>query len=56
MTNTITTLGAAELNLIAGGVIEGPDGQGCTEHDLPKLTLGGHELQGGPAYATIFGN
>jgi hypothetical protein len=56
MANTITTLNVAELSLIAGGVTEGPDGQGCTEHDLPKLTLGGHELQGGPAYATIFGN
>ncbi len=56
MTTTITTLNAAELNLIAGGVIEGPDGRGCTEHDLPMLTLGGAELQGGPAYATIVGN
>jgi hypothetical protein len=56
MTTTINTLNAAELDLIAGGVIEGPDGQGCTEHDMPKLDLSGHELQGGPAYVGGFGN
>lgn len=56
MTNTITTLNAAELSLITGGVTEGPDGQGCTEHGLPKLNLSGHELQGGPAYVGGLGN
>jgi hypothetical protein len=56
MTNTITTLGAAELSLIAGGVTEGPNGQGCTEHNMPRLSRGGAELQGGPAFVTLFGN
>lgn len=56
MTTTINTLNAAELNLIAGGVIEGPDGQGCTEHNLPKLNPSGHDLLGGPAYVGGLGN
>lgn len=56
MTTTINTLNAAELNLIAGGVIEGPDGKGCTEHGTPKLDPSGHELHGGPVYIGGFGN
>lgn len=56
MTTTINTLNAAELNLIAGGVIEGPDGKSCTEHGMPKLGLDGHELLGGPAYVGGFNN
>lgn len=32
---TIINLNSAELSQICGGVIEGPDGKGCTEHDLP---------------------
>ncbi len=33
MTNSIKNLNSAELSLICGGVIEGPDGRGCTEPD-----------------------
>lgn len=56
MTTTINTLNAAELNLIAGGVIEGPDGKGCTEHGLPTLKPTGSDLLGGPAFVGSLGN
>jgi hypothetical protein len=56
MTTTITTLNAAEMNLIAGGVIEGPDGQGCTDPRLPTRDTLGQTLQGGPTYVGGLGN
>lgn len=56
MTTTINTLIAAEIALIGGGVTEGPNGEGCTEHGLPKLNPTEHELLGGPTYVGGLGN
>jgi hypothetical protein len=48
MINTIKTLSAAELVLIAGGVTESPDGKSCTEHDDVFGKPTGSDEWGGP--------
>ena len=35
MTARIECMSSVELQMVAGGVTEGPDGKSCTEHDLP---------------------
>lgn len=52
MTTIITTMTANEIALIAGGVTEGPDGQGCTGPRLPQLPVG-TDLWGGPAIVQL---
>ena len=37
MKYSIQNLNEIELMQTSGGVTEGPDGKGCTEHDLPGL-------------------
>lgn len=53
MTSSITTLTAADIDLIAGGVTAGPDGTTCTEPRQPRL-LGRPELWGGPIKVDLF--
>ena len=51
MTNSIKNLHSHELALICGGVTEGPDGKGCTDHDGPGGLGGPVDL--GPVGPTI---
>lgn len=45
MNKGIKTIDTRELQLVAGGVIEGPDGKGCTEQmPFPTFPID----QGGP--------
>ena len=55
MTNRIIkTMDADEIALTAGGVTEGPNGNGCTRPRPPLLRNGG-DLWGGPIYIDLKG-
>lgn len=56
MTTMIKPMTADEIALIAGGVTEGPDGQGCTQPTPPILRPlpDGSGLWGGPAIVQLF--
>lgn len=53
MTFSITTMTAADIDLVAGGVTESPDGTTCTDNGMPRL-LGRPELWGGPIKVDLF--
>ncbi|TRD11278.1 hypothetical protein FGU71_05065 [Erythrobacter insulae] len=54
MTQSIRNLNTYEIALACGGVTEGPDGKGCTEHgDMPGTSGLPDLLDLGPAGPTI---
>lgn len=52
MTHTLKEMKFDEVENVAGGVIAGPNGEGCTEHGL-MLSPGNNTLQGGPAQVDL---
>ncbi len=51
----MTNLNEIELETVAGGVTEGPNGEGCTSSAVPRLTINGVDLLGGPLFVGRLG-